>query len=294
MKQFLLKHRKGLLYTLYGVILASALLIFRFPSDAVVAYIRSAVQSRYPGLLVSIQKVSLSFPVGIKLTGTELRTPGVQEQPVFTADKIIIRPRLLSLLGNNPEYRFTCQAYEGVISGQAGIRKNGEETLYTLSTGFDRIHIDENSLLPAFIKEYIKGTLEGTVAFRGSDLSAPDGTGEAALTLSDGSFRFAQPFLNINVIEFEEVPVKAELKDQNLNIREARLKGKDFLGRASGVVALKTPVTKSRLNLEVTIEPTAAFMQDSSRNDDTSRLIKQVLKNGRTFSISGTVESPGF
>jgi len=260
----------------------------------VVDYIRAEVQSRYPGLLVSVQKVSLSFPAGVKLTGTEFRTQDPPEQTVFAAKKIIIRPRLLSLLGNSPEYRFTCQAYDGLISGQAGIRKNGEETLYTLLTEFEKIHIDENSPLPAFIKDFMNGTLQGTVTFSGSGLYDPDGTGEAALKLSDGSFRFAQPFLNINVIDFKEFPVKAELKDQNLNIPEARLKGKDFLGQASGVIALKTPIKKSRMNIEVTIEPTAAFMQDSSRNDDTSRLIKQVLKNGRTFNISGTVENPGF
>ena len=282
------------MYTLYGVFLSCALLVFRFPSDALMDYIQAEFHNKYPNLLVSVQKVSLSFPIGLKFTGAELLTRVPPEQTVFSAKKIIIRPNLMSLLGSNPEYRFSCQAYDGTITGQADIRKNGEEISFKLSTEFIKIHIDENSPLPAYIKDYFGGILEGTVTFSGSGLFDPDGTGEAALTLSNGSFKFAQPLLNINVIDFEEVPVKAELKDQNLNISNARLKGKDFLGQASGVIALKSPIKKSRLNIEFKIEPTAAFMQDSSRNDATSNLIKQGLKNGSTFNINGTIENPNF
>jgi type II secretion system protein N len=294
MKQFSLKHRKWLLYTLYGVLLAAALLVFRFPSDALMDYIQAELHNKYPNLLVSVQKVSLSFPIGLKFTGAELITQAPPEQIVFSAKKIIIRPKLMSLLGRNPQYRFSCQAYDGTITGQADIIKIGEEISFNLSTEFINIHIDENSPLPAYIKDYFSGIMEGTVTFSGSGLFDPEGTGEAALTLSNGSFKFAQPLLNINVIDFEELPVKAELKDQNLNISSARLKGKDFLGQASGLISLKSPVKESRLNIKLNIEPTAAFMQDSSRNDSASNLIKQVLKNGRTFNIKGTIENPSF
>jgi type II secretion system protein N len=257
-------------------------------------YLQVKLHNKYPNLLVSVHKVSLSFPAGLRLTGLELRTQVSPEQTVFSAKRIIIRPKLMSLLGSNPRYRFTCQAYDGTITGQADIRKIGEETSFNLSTQIIKIHIDENSPLPAYIKDYFIGILEGTITFSGSGLFDPEGTGEAALKLSNGSVKFAQPLLNINVIDFEEMPVKAELKDQNLNISDARLKGKDFLGQASGLISLKSPVKESRLNIKFNIEPTAAFMQDSSRNDSASNLIKEVLKNGKTFNIKGTIENPSF
>jgi len=294
MKQLFIKHRKYILYSLYGVLLAAALLVLRFPSDTLMDYIRTELHNRYPNLLVSVQKVSLSFPLGLKFTGAELRTQVPPDQTLFSARKIIIRPRLLSLLGSTPRYRFSCQAYGGTITGQADIRGNGDETTYNISTEFIQIHIDDSAGIPAYIKDYLVGTLEGAVTFRGTGFFDPGATGEAVLTLSNGSVKFAQPVLNISVIDFEEMPVKAELKDQGLNISDARLKGKDFLCRASGVIELKNPVKKSRLNIELKIEPTASFMQDPGRNDAASNLIKQVLKNSRTLKIKGTIENPGF
>jgi len=295
MKQFFVKNRKWTGYTIYGILLTFALLFYRFPSDALRDYVQATAHSKTPNLLVTFQKVSPSFPFGLKFAGAECRIQGDPEQTVFKTKELLVRPVIWSLFGRTPEYSFTCQAYDGTISGSINIRKNGEETLFNLSTKFDNIHIDANSPVPAFLKDYTGGVLEGAITYSGSDLYDLNGTGEASLTLSKGSFKFAKPFLNINVIDFKEVSVKAALKEQNLNISNINLKGDDFLGQASGAINLKNSLKKSSISLKGTIEPTAAFIQNSTKANDAVLLLKQSSKKGKiSFTLQGTIEKPDF
>jgi type II secretion system protein N len=295
MKQFFLKQRKWILYALYGIFLMSALLFLRFPSDMLSDYIQAGVHSKNPNLLVTFQRVSLSFPVGLKFTGAECRLQGPPEQTVFMAKKIIVRPRLWSLLGKRPEYRFTCQAFDGTITGHLNIMRAGQKATFSLSSELKDIHINDNSVLPSFIKDYLEGILEGSVTYTGDDLFDPDGTGEASLTLSKGLFKFTIPFLSIDSIDLKEALLKADLKNQNLDISDISLRGDNFIGQASGVINLKDPLKKSSLNLKCAIEPTSSFMRDPGKNNGIALLLKQSLKNGKLpFFINGTFEKPDF
>lgn len=294
MEQFFTKRRKWISYTLYGILVTPIFLFILFPSDTLVDYIRANVQSKYPGILVNLKKASLSFPVALRLEGIECGIQGSPEQIVFTSNEIVIKPRIWSLLRKNPEYRFVCQAYNGSVTGRINLQENGDETVFSLSTEFDNIHIDEKSPLPISIKGYISGILEGAITFNGNDLFDSKATGEASLTLSDGIIKFPEPILNINAVDFNEVLFKAEFKNRNLNISETSLKGKNFNGEASGIMTVRTPMNKSRINFRGSIEPTSAFIQDSSNTDEALLLLKNVFQNRKTFTISGTIEKPNF
>ena len=294
MEQSFTKRRKWILYTLYGILLTPVFLFLLFPSDTLVDYIQANAHSKYPGLLVNLKKASLSLPFGLKLEGIECEIQGFPEQIVLTSNEIVIRPRIWSLLSKSPEYRFICQAYNGNVTGRINLQENGGETVFSLSTEFDNIHIDDKSPLPTSIKGYISGILEGAITFNGADLFDSKSTGEASLTLSDGAIKFPEPILNINTVDFNEVLFKAELKNRNLNISDTSFKGKNFNGEASGVMMVRSPMNKSRLNFRGSIEPTNVFIQDSSNNDDALLLLKNVFQNRKTFTISGTIEKPNF
>lgn len=294
MVEFFLKNKNWIGYALYGIVLLPVLLYLMFPSDTLKDYVQASVQTKNPGVFVNMEKASLSFPLGLKLGEVECSIPEFPEETAFMADKIIIKPRLWSLFGKNPEYGFSCEAYRGTIKGRINLQKNDKKSSFSLQTEFENIYITQGSQLPAVIKDDLEGILAGAVTYKGNNLFDPDGTGEASLILSDCSINFSIPILDIDVIDLQEVHIKADLKGQKLNISETNIKGDDFLGSASGIISLKDPIYKSRLNLKCSLEPTAAFLQDSD-NDGAVALIRQVLKNGSlALAITGTLEKPSF
>jgi len=295
MKEYLLKTRKWIGYALYVVLLTPVLMFYQFPSEALRDYIQATAHSKNPNLLVTFKKVSLGFPLSLKFTGAECLIQGDPAETVFKTKETVVRPKIWSLFGKNPEFSFTCQAYDGTIAGLINIRKNSRETMFNSSFKFDNIHIEDGSPLPAFIKDYVTGVLKGALQYSGGDLFNPDGTGEASLTLSKGSVKLTKPVMDIKAIDFKEVLIKADLKDQNLNISDIDFKGDGLVGQASGAVNLKNPINKSRLDLKVTIEPTAAFIQKLTNGNDAVLLLKQSSKKGKvSFTLKGTIEEPDF
>lgn len=290
MKQFFLKNRGWIGYTIYGIFLTLVLLYLRFPSDSIRDYVRTSVHNINPGLSITFKKVSPSFFLGLRFILVECRLQDSPEQDVFKGENILVRPKILSLFSKNPEYRFYCRAYDGIIKGRINLPKNVQEGMFNLSTEFNNIHIDDNYPLPSFLTDYVDGVLEGTITYSGDNLYDTNGAGEASLTLSNGSFELMEPILDINVIYYKEVLFTAALKGQILNISDINLKGDDFLAQASGEIGLKDPIDRSSLNLKCTIEPTASFIKEAG---DAALLIKQALKNGKiSFTLQGTISKP--
>jgi len=295
MTDFFLKNKNWIGYVLYGIILLPVFLYILFPSDTLKDFIQASVQAGNPGISIDLKKASPSLPFGLKLKGVDCRISEFPEETAFMAEVIIVRPKLWSLLGKDHGYGFYCEAYEGTITGLVNVKENGQSQLLSLSAEFEDIHIKADSRLPAIIKDSLKGILNGDVTFKGEGLSDPNGTGNASLTLSGGAVDFSIPFLNIDVIDLKEAIIKAELKDRTLNITDANIRGDEFLGRASGTISLKDSLNKSRLNLKLSIEPTAAFLQDSDNTDGTALVSKQVLTKGDLqLTITGTLEKPAF
>ena len=295
MRPFILKNRRWIGYTLYCVLLTLALLYYRFPSDAVRDYIQATVHRMNPSLLVTFERISLSFPLGLKFTQTEFHVRKDPEKTVFKTKEVIVRPKIWSLISRKPEYCFICMAYDGNLTGCINFQKDDQGTQYNSSFTLNDIHIDDNSPLPSTIKGRLDGVLKGSITYSGRDIYDPDGTGEASINLFNGSFKLAEPVLGIKAIDFKEVLIKMTLKDQKLNISNAELKGDSILGQASGSITLKDSIQNSRLNIKGTIEPTAALIQNSTNANDAVLILKQSLKNGKiSFSLQGTIDKPSF
>jgi type II secretion system protein N len=284
------------LYTLYCVLLTLALLYYRFPSDAVRDYIQATVHRMNPSLLVTFERMSLSFPLGFKFAQAEFHVQKNAEKTVFKTKEVIIRPKIWSLIRRKPEYCLICAAYDGNITGCINFQKDDRGTLYSFSFTLNDIHIDDNSPLPSNIQGRLEGVLKGSITYSGRDIYDPDGTGEASINLFNGSFKLAEPVLDIKAIDFKEVLIEMTLKDQKLNISNAELKGDSILGQASGSINLKDSIQKSRLNIKGTIEPTAStFARNSTNANDAVLFFKQSLKNGKiSFTLQGIIDKPSF
>jgi type II secretion system protein N len=286
-------NRKWIGYGVYGIILMFLLLIFRFPSDAVKDYVMSTINGGSSNVSITIEKASLSFPLRIRFTGVEGRLKEDQSTTLFKVNEILVKPSLFSLFTKNQTFCFVCNAYEGTITGSVNLQKNGESLKFVSSSELKNININDKSQLPAFLKDNFGGTLEGTVKYSGSGLGNAGTEGEASLTLSKGSVKLGTPLFDIKAIDFKEILIKADLKDQTLSIPSLSLKGDSFLGQASGTVALKNPVLKSLINFDASIEPAAGSIRKSSDGADAMALLRQSLKNGKiSFSLQGTFEQP--
>jgi type II secretion system protein N len=295
MKKIFKIYRKWMGYVLYGIILMLVLLIYRFPSDSIKEYIQTAVNSRNPDLSVTIEKASLAFPFHLKFTGVDCHMQGDPSITVFKIKEIVVRPSIWSLFTKNQTFRFACNAYDGTITGNINLQKNGEITKFVSSIELKNIKVNDDSPMPAFIKDYIGGILEGTVKYSGEGLYDNNGSGEASLTLSKGAVKLGTPILNIKAIDFKEVVIKADLKNQVLNIPNLNLKGDNFLGQASGAITFRNPLNKSLIGFNASIEPTSTSVKTSTGANDAMALLRQSLKNGKLlFTLQGTIEEPVF
>jgi type II secretion system protein N len=295
MKQFFLNNKRWIGYALYCVALTLAFLYYRVPSDAVREYIQATVHRINPNILVTYERMSLSFPFSFRFDQAEIHLQNDPEKDVFKTKKVIIRPKIWSIIRGRPEYCLVCTAYDGNITGCIDFQKDDHGTLYSSSFRLNDIRIDNNYPLPFGIKGRLNGVLEGSLTYSGRDIYDPDGTGEASLNLLNGSFRLSKPVLEVEAIDFKEVLIKMTLKDKKLNISNAELKGDGILGQASGSIILRDSIQKSRLSIKGTFEPTAALFKDSKNPDDAVLLLKKSLKNGKMpFTLQGTVDKPSF
>jgi type II secretion system protein N len=293
--KILAANRKWIGYSVYGIILMFVLLIYRFPSDALKEYVQTAINSRAPNLSVTIQKAALSFPFHLKFTEVECRMKEDPSTTVFKTKEILVKPSFWSLFTKNQAYRFSCSAYEGAITGTVNLGKNDETAQYNSSVEFKNINVNDKSPLPSFIKKFLDGTLDGTIKYSGSGFGDPAGSGEASLTVSNGSVNLGTPILDIKAIDFKEVLIKADLKAQTLNIPSLSLKGDNFLGQGSGAITLKNPITKSLINFNASIEPTTSSVRKTTNRSNAMALLTQSLKNGKiSFILQGTIEQPVF
>ncbi|MFC1534081.1 type II secretion system protein GspN [Thermodesulfobacteriota bacterium] len=287
--------KKWIGYTLYGILLTFGLLYYRFPADAFKEYLQTTIHRIDPRLSLSIKRLSLSLPPGLKLTDAEL---SYEESPgkVFLKTEILsFGPKIRSYFKKDLEYCFESIAYDGNLTGCINFTKKDFGGPFSASIVLKDIGIDDNSPLPVIIGDSLEGLLSGTITYSGEGKSLTDGTGDAVLTLSEGLIKLSRPFLGLKAIDFKEVLLKMALNKKRLNLSHGELKGKDMLVTASGTIYINKEFLKSRLNLKGTIQPFADLFKNVPNASDTIKFFKQRIKSGKiSFNIQGTIKDPRF
>ena len=287
------KSRKWIWYTLYGVLLTIILLYYRFPDDAFEDYVQGRLRSVSSDLLFSFDGVSLSFPPGVNLNAARISTAQRPEKVIALAESLSIRPKVWSLLKGDPEYRIESRAYGGDIAGSIRIIKKGTGTTFSASIELNSIHLDDRYPLPDIVSSNLKGILSGLITYSGIDRSLIKGTGEASLSLLNGSLVLTPPILRLKNIDFREIQLKMALNNQRLSLSSGDLKGKDVLAEASGSISLNKELMESRINLRGTLEPLADLFKDIPDSREAVRFFKKNLKDGKLpFRILGTMSEP--
>jgi len=287
--------KKWVGYILFGILLTLGLLYYRFPSEAIQGFLQARVEKISPRLALSMERVSPSITLGLKFLEPELFLRTTPQKPIFKADRLFVRPVILSLFRDEWTFCYNAFAYKGVFEGCTSVAKDKNDAPFQTTLVLKDVSMGGDNPLKEAIGRNLEGILNGTVTYNGQSKSLIRGTGEVDLRLSEGRMELAQPLLNLESLSFHQILVKMTLSNRKLNLTRVALRGTNMNGTLTGVVNLNKELSRSSLNLRGTLEPFADFIKDLTDSPDTVRLIRQRLKRGKiTFVIRGTLAEPNF
>jgi type II secretion system protein N len=247
-----------------------------------------------PPLTLTVGRLRPSAWPGLRLERTKLALREAADRVLFQADRLSIKPQLLSFISGGSAYSFDGSAYQGDIIGRVGF--NSEQDTSNMETEIElrSIRLEDYSYLVHLLGSPFQGTLGGTVSCKGPSKNVlREGSGEARMTIVDGKVKLREPFLMIETIEFKGMDIELVLKDGKINVSRLELKGDQMQGSLSGTILLKDGLVNSNLDLKGTIEPFAAFFESAGGTRDTVAFFKQRLKQGPvSFAIRGTLKAP--
>ena len=292
-KEFLSKRQGWSRYLLFGLILTAALLYYRFPSDAVLGFVQAKGRAASPRLDIAVERIAPSVLIGLKFMQAKVALEESPDSILLSADRLLVKPKLLSLLSGKTKFSFHCEAYQGDVKGSIYFEKEPNTGFIDTEMALSNIHIGDYSYFSRLLGRPLEGTLGGTVAYSGQYKPMLDGSGEANLKLSDGKLELLQPFLTLKSIDFSEMEVEMVFKKQKIDVTRLALKGKQLQGTLSGSITLGKQFAESSLDLKGTIEPFAALFKSGGGAQDTVAVLKQRLNKGTlSFLIRGTIKAP--
>jgi type II secretion system protein N len=287
------KHKKWLAYILYGLLLTGVLLYVLFPSDAFRDYLVASVEKANPEWSLSIEAVVPSLTLGMKVSGIKVSLKENVEGTLFEAESLWVRPGLWSLLQGEPKLSFKGLAYGGRFKGRALFGEGIQEGPLVLNLELKDMQIEKHEDLLRMVGRRIKGGVDGTLTYTGKADSPMEGEGEADLKLSSGEVALLQPLFGLQSIDFDELWVKLLLRNRQVELNRAELKGPNLRGTVSGRVILREELMRSGLDLKGTVEPLGEFHKSLASDPLTMKFINQRLKGGKlSFAIQGDVDKP--
>ena len=270
-----------------------AVLYVRFPSDALRNYLQATVAEMDPNYDVSIGKSQLAFPFGVKLFKTVLVPRKQPDRNLFIADRLLIRPEIVSFVKGEPKYKFDCLAYNGDLKGFFRFKKKGMDAPFTTMIELRDIHMADYAYLSTLIGRNVKGILGGIVNYSGQRGLLINGNGEANLKISDGWVQLLDPIFGLDSIAFDDLRIKMVLGKRKIRLTNVELEGRDLKGTLSGTVSLKKDLSRSNLELKGSIQPLEGLFRGGSGTSDTLQYLKRGLKKGKiSFVIRGTPVEP--
>jgi len=230
MRQIISRHKKLIGYAIYGILLTIGLLYFRFPSESLKGYLLATADRLAPRYLVSFKGIGLSFPPGLKLVKPRLSLRETPDARLFTAESLLVRPMIGSLIKGENKYYFACQANRGDITGRIDFKKNSVDSPISTSIQLKDIRINDYGLLP-IIGRNIRGILCGSITYSGQYQSLIYGAGEADLLITGGHVELIEPIADFDSIDFNDLRIKILLEKQKINLTSVELRGKLIQGR---------------------------------------------------------------
>jgi len=287
------KNKKWLGYILYSLLLTGVLLYLLFPSDAFRDYLVASVEKGNPEWSLSIESLEPTLTLGMKVLGMKVSLKKEPGGTLFEAENLLIRPGLWSLVQGEPKLSFKGLAYGGRFKGRALFGEGRGGGPLALNVELKDMQIEKHEDLLRMIGRSIEGGVNGILAYSGKADAPMEGEGEADLTVSSGEVALLQPLFGLQAIDFDELWVKLVLRNHQLELNRAELRGPNLRGTVSGRVILRQELMQSGLDLRGTVEPLGEFHKSLASDPLTMKFMGQRLKGGKlSFAIQGDVDKP--
>ncbi len=150
--------KKWVGYVIFGILLTLGLLYYRFPSEAIQGFLQARVEKINPQIALSMKSVSPSFTFGLKFLEPELLLKTTPQKPIFKADRLLVRPVILSLFRDEWMFCYNALAYKGVFEGCTSVAKEKNDAPFQTSLVLKDVPMGEDNPLKEVLAEIWKGS----------------------------------------------------------------------------------------------------------------------------------------
>ncbi len=271
---------------LLGILLFILFLYIGFPYDTLKRRIIEELEVKTP-FLYEIEEVRPYLLSGLTFKNVLIyASVGSERVKVLGVERFRVTVSLLPLLWKKTSLRLSGKVLGGTVEG--GISKRGgqgELTLLERDVKLQKIHI-----LRDVLGVEMAGILNGKTIFTlgGGGISKQSGTAE--FTIGEAMLS-RLPLPGIAPLRVGRIQGSIELKQGTIIINDLDFTGGDLNGKVLGNILLNTHFYQSRLDLRITIKPSAEFVTRY-------RAILSLLgRQGQTeelyaFSLRGTLLQP--
>ena len=282
--------RKWLPYVIYSMGAALFFIYYLFPSDTVKNIITSNFNAANPGVNITIDHITPSFPPGLKLHHVNLY---YLNDALFKVERIKIAPKLLSLFRSRIIFFFKGSAFKCSLEGRGEFSKDRPYQNFMVQGKLSGVQMKEISAVKRYFGRSITGMLNGDFTCRSGGESG--GSLGTQLVISDGEVELLTPVFNIKRIPFRKIDADLTMIDRRLKVKRCDMEGPSMDGSISGAVTLKDPPGDSYLKLSGMIKPNRLFLENLGKNLPENLLPEKVMKKDVIrIRIYGTLDEPRF
>ncbi len=284
-----IKGKKGLqavIFVLIGILLFILFLYLGFPYEPLRRRVIGELEAKTP-FVYEIEKVHPHLPLGLTFKNTVISClVGTKKVKVLGIERLRLTASLLQLLGRKISLRLWGEILGGVVEGRLS-KGRGQAELTLLGR---EMNLRQIQTLRDVVGVEMAGILEGKTALTLGEGGISQQSGTAEFTISEAAFN-RLPLPGLAPLRIGLIQGSLEMKRGNIIIKHFAFSGGDFNGEVLGNILLDSRLSQSRLNMRITIKPSAKF--DPKHQVLLSLLGRRGKAEGfYAFSLRGTLGHP--
>lgn len=280
---------RGFIYLVYFLAAMAVFGVVRFPERIAAQKIETAAESMFPGLDITMDRVSLTFPPGLTAKDPIIR---VGDRVTLVPGDLRIHLPAGTLLGLKKELDFFATLMEGEASGQIRLTSFFTPDWSGLDLAFAGIRVSDLAVpIPGMTVQAsceLAGEYQGTNGEKGLA-----GTGN--LRLENLASTIQDPFLNtlgITALNFDKTVLTFHQNGRTMTIENLTAGGDILHISAAGQVAVPNGSSPGdpknwRVDLQGSLHPRPAYVSRFSGILTMENLFKSQPEKGIPFTLTG-------
>lgn len=286
-------------YLIIGGVVFILGVFFHFPLERFGSVITATIQ-RETGYIVQMEKLSLTFPIGITASDVTIEPPPSIKPFTLQINQLIVRPSIFSLmtypLRKSIGFSYKIVRGKEVWNGSAYLGNENTELLVHVKN-FEwagSFSLDQNPML-AGQSVVIKTKLNVDLELSGKTISLQQGNfSEASGYLKMNSSQTDIQAPMIKTLNMTQLNLKSDLKKGTLTIDQLDFQAPNLSGKSSGSIKIEPFFPQSNLTMQAVLKPDPSDTNISSLLQLFGSLYNISPASDGTISlkISGSLNSP--